>query len=77
MKFDLSYIDLSKVTFENLVIKREVEIEKRVAIITNSGKIEWCNVSDNLNHKLIIGQPKKRNEYYNQIIELMMKNIDE
>ncbi|WP_036156207.1 hypothetical protein [Maribacter forsetii] len=75
LKFDLSYIDLSKVTFENLELNREVEIEKQVAIITNSGKIQWRNSADNLNVNLIIGKPLKRIEYYNKVIELIMKNI--
>ncbi|MGJ8734441.1 MAG: hypothetical protein ACSHW4_14895 [Cellulophaga sp.] len=75
LKIDLSFIDLSKAIFDNLILERKVEIEKQVAVITDSGKIEWCDISNVSNVKLVIGQPIKRNEYYNKIIILIQKNI--
>ena len=71
LKIDLTFIDTAKTIRETLELKKEVSMEKMVAVIQPDGRINWVHLDEANGENLIIGHPIKRTEYYSEIVKLM------
>jgi hypothetical protein len=70
LQLDLSAIDLARTEYELHTVERKMIMNEVVGVIGN-GRINWKEQKDIVDSDLQIGVPKKRVEFYNEVINLM------